>query len=80
MIVDSHQHFWDLEKVDYPWLVPEYGPIYRAFTPHELAPQLAAAGIDRDTWAILMVPPGIDLFVLTFTLFRIGAVPAAANR
>jgi len=47
MIVDSHQHFWDPEKVEYPWLVPEYGPIYRAFAPLELQPQLAAAGIDR---------------------------------
>ena len=26
MIVDSHQHFWDLDKVEYSWLVPEYGP------------------------------------------------------
>jgi L-fuconolactonase len=47
VIVDSHQHFWDLGEVDYPWLVPEYGPIYRTFTPAELEPQLAAAGIDR---------------------------------
>ena len=47
MIVDSHQHFWDLAKVEYPWLVPEYGPLYRTFTPSELQPQLAAAGIDR---------------------------------
>jgi L-fuconolactonase len=47
MIVDSHQHFWDLDKVEYPWLVPAYGPIYRSFTPPELEPQLAAAGIDR---------------------------------
>jgi L-fuconolactonase len=47
VIVDCHQHFWDLDRVDYPWLVPEYGPIYRTFTPDELEPQLAAAGIDR---------------------------------
>jgi L-fuconolactonase len=47
VIVDSHQHFWDLDKVEYPWLVPAYGPIYRTFGPAELAPQLAAAGIDR---------------------------------
>ena len=33
MIVDSHQHLWDLEKVEYPWLVPAYGPLYRTFTP-----------------------------------------------
>lgn len=47
MIVDSHQHFWDPAKVEYPWLVPAYGPIYRAFEPSELEPQLAAAGVDR---------------------------------
>jgi L-fuconolactonase len=47
MIVDCHQHFWDLDKVEYPWLRPEYGPIYRTFAPDELVPQLAAAGIDR---------------------------------
>ena len=47
MIVDSHQHFWDPEQVYYAWLVPAYGPIYRAFEPAELGPQLAAAGIDR---------------------------------
>jgi L-fuconolactonase len=47
VIVDSHQHFWDLDRVEYPWLVPGYGPIYRTFTPDELEPQLAAAGVDR---------------------------------
>ena len=47
MIVDSHQHFWDLEEVEYPWLVPDYGPIYRTFQPDELEPQLTAAGVDR---------------------------------
>lgn len=46
MIVDSHQHLWDLEKVEYPWLVPDYGPIYRTFGPEELEPQLMAAGVD----------------------------------
>lgn len=47
MKVDAHQHFWNLSLVDYPWLTPESGPIYRTFEPPELAPQLAAAGIDR---------------------------------
>jgi L-fuconolactonase len=47
LIVDCHQHFWDLERVAYPWLVPAYGPIYRTFTPDELEPQLRAAGTDR---------------------------------
>lgn len=46
MIVDSHQHLWDLEEVEYPWLVPAYGPIYRTFGPDELEPQLTAAGVE----------------------------------
>jgi L-fuconolactonase len=47
MIVDAHQHVWDLEAVEYPWLVPAYGPLYRTFQPEELLPQLARAGVDR---------------------------------
>ncbi len=47
MIVDAHQHVWDLDAADYPWLVPEYGPLYRTFQPEELVPQLARAGVDR---------------------------------
>ena len=46
-IVDTHQHFWNLDEVAYPWLVPAYGPIYRNFAPDELAPQLAACGVDK---------------------------------
>lgn len=47
VIVDCHQHFWNLDKVEYPWLGPRFGPINRTFEPSELAPQLAAAGVDR---------------------------------
>ncbi|KIL40424.1 hypothetical protein SD70_13480 [Gordoniibacillus kamchatkensis] len=47
MKVDSHQHFWNLDKVSYPWLVPSYGPIYRTFEAPELEPLLKAAGIDK---------------------------------
>jgi|FLYN01.1.fsa_nt_gi L-fuconolactonase len=47
MKVDSHQHFWNLSEVEYPWLVPAYGPIYDTFEPHQLEPLLKAAGIDK---------------------------------
>lgn len=47
MIVDTHQHFWNMDKVDYPWLIPKYGPIYRTFEAPELEPQLKAAGVDK---------------------------------
>lgn len=45
--IDTHQHFWNLSKVEYGWLVPAYGPIYATFAPKDLAPQLKAAGIDK---------------------------------
>ncbi|MYE27596.1 MAG: amidohydrolase family protein, partial [Chloroflexi bacterium] len=45
--VDTHQHFWNLDEVAYPWLAPAYGPIYRSFAADELAPQLAASGVEK---------------------------------
>ena len=47
MKIDTHQHFWNLDNVEYPWLTPDYGPLYRTYEPPELEPQLKAAGIDR---------------------------------
>ena len=47
MKIDSHQHFWNIHKTDYPWLIPAYGPIYAPFYPRDLEPQLRAAGVDK---------------------------------
>ncbi len=44
-IIDTHQHLWDLSKVAYDWLVPEYGPLYRTYLATELEPQMAEAGV-----------------------------------
>ncbi len=44
-IIDCHQHLWDLSKVEYSWLVPAYGPLYRTYLASELAPQLQEAGV-----------------------------------
>jgi L-fuconolactonase len=43
--VDSHQHFWRLDRGDYGWLTPALAPIYRDFLPADLAPQLERAGV-----------------------------------
>ena len=45
--VDAHQHFWNLDLVEYSWLIPAYGPLYRTYGPHELQPLLKTAGIDK---------------------------------
>ncbi len=47
MRVDAHQHFWDLRKVEYPWLGPHLGPLYANFQPPDLVPHLMAAGVER---------------------------------
>jgi L-fuconolactonase len=47
MRIDAHQHFWTLARGDYGWLTPALGPIYRDFGPDDLAPLLAAHGIER---------------------------------
>jgi L-fuconolactonase len=46
MIIDTHQHFWNLDLVEYSWLVPEYGLLYRSYEPRELEPQLKPSGVD----------------------------------
>lgn len=45
ILVDTHQHYWNLAKVDYPWLTPEAGVIYNVFEEEQLAPQLAETGV-----------------------------------
>jgi L-fuconolactonase len=46
-VIDAHQHFWDPRSADYPWMAdPEMAPIRRPFGPADLAPLLAANGID----------------------------------
>jgi L-fuconolactonase len=46
MRIDAHHHLWTLARGDYGWLTPELKPIYRDFALPDLAPDLAAAGIE----------------------------------
>lgn len=46
-VIDAHHHFWDPLGADYPWMTgPEMAPIRRPFGPADLAPLLAANGVD----------------------------------
>ncbi|MCL4318437.1 MAG: amidohydrolase family protein, partial [Firmicutes bacterium] len=47
MIVDAHQHFWNLDAVSYSWMGPHYGPIYRNFEAPELEPLLKENGVQK---------------------------------
>lgn len=46
MIIDAHQHVWDLKRGSYPWLTDAYGPIFRSFDETDLEPELRACAID----------------------------------
>ncbi len=46
MIIDAHQHVWDLTRAPYPWLGPHVPCWYRTFTFEELEPHLARNGVD----------------------------------
>lgn len=45
MKLDSHQHFWRYDAAQYPW-IPQGSPLHRDWLPVDLAPLLAAAGLD----------------------------------
>lgn len=46
MVIDSHHHFWHYTEADYGWIPPAWSAIRRDFLPADLAPALAAAGVD----------------------------------
>jgi L-fucono-1,5-lactonase len=46
MRIDSHQHFWRLDRGDYSWLTPDFGVIYRDFSADDLRPILQRHKID----------------------------------
>jgi acyl-CoA synthetase (AMP-forming)/AMP-acid ligase II len=65
---------------------PLQPPHYDQYTFAELdrqscrtAQALEAYGIRRGVRTVLMVPPGIEFFALTFALFKIGAVPVLVD-
>ena len=45
MKLDSHQHFWRYDPAQYPW-IPPGSPLRRDWLPPDLAPLLAASGLD----------------------------------
>jgi L-fuconolactonase len=46
MRIDAHHHLWTLARGDYGWLTPTLAPIHRDFGLADMAPHLAAAGIE----------------------------------
>ena len=47
MIIDSHQHFWQVGHFDYPWMSPEFGVLNRDYLPETLEPILKECGVGK---------------------------------
>ena len=39
-MIDSHQHFWQLGRFDYPWMTKDLGVLHRDYLPEDLYPIL----------------------------------------
>jgi L-fuconolactonase len=47
VIVDAHQHFWNLEREALPWMTDDHSLIRRTFEPLDLMPLLERAGVSQ---------------------------------
>lgn len=45
MIIDGHQHFWQVGHFDYPWMSSEVEVLYRDYLPSTLEPILKESGV-----------------------------------
>lgn len=46
MRIDAHQHFWRYSAAEYDWIDDSMAALRRDFLPHDLKPELDAAGFD----------------------------------
>ncbi len=47
MRIDAHQHYWQPRRGDYDWMPADDAVLARAYAPGDLAPHLAAAGVEK---------------------------------
>jgi len=47
MIVDSHQHFWQVGRFDYPWMSSSVEVLYRDYLPDQLKPLLEENNVSK---------------------------------
>jgi len=44
-VLDTHHHFWKIDRGDYSWMSPDQDILYRDYLPEDLAPLLRQAGV-----------------------------------
>src|SRR5690242_13983298 len=46
-VIDSHQHFWQVGRFDYPWMNPEVDVLFRDYLPPALEPILKRCEVEK---------------------------------
>lgn len=46
-MIDSHQHFWQVGRFDYPWMKSDDEVLYRDYLPAQLEPLLRENGVEK---------------------------------
>jgi L-fuconolactonase len=46
-IIDSHQHFWQVGRFDYPWMSSDVEVLYQDYLPPTLSPKLKQNGVAK---------------------------------
>lgn len=64
LVVDAHQHYWDVSRFDYGWTRQGLPLLDREYGPAELEPQLAAAGVVRSVAVQVLHDPGETRWLL----------------
>ncbi|SMR83932.1 L-fuconolactonase [Aliiroseovarius halocynthiae] len=70
--IDAHQHYWALARKDYGWLGPHRPVINRDFLPHDLEPEMRAAGVVQS----IVVQSTPTLAETEFLLFLAETTPS----
>jgi len=47
LMIDSHQHFWQVGRFDYPWMTADNVVLYRDYLPAQLEPVLKENGVSK---------------------------------
>lgn len=47
MVIDAHQHFWQIGRFQYPWMTPDREVLRHSYLPSDLRPLLFDARVDR---------------------------------
>lgn len=46
-MIDSHQHFWQVGRFDYPWMSTDLGVLYRDYLPDDFVPVIRENGVEQ---------------------------------